>query len=145
MLTATLFGELGVAIDGRPLPPIAGLKPRALLAYLLLVPGRRQRVALAGRFWPDVLDTSARASLRSALWTVRGLAPSAIASAELDHDSPSARKASTAACSSSTGRDSTTTVRARRGASENPRFVAVTVWYSPFAIVPSKEPAVSTV
>src|SRR3954451_10541244 len=42
------------------------------------------------------------ASVSSARCTVRGLALSAIASAELDQDSPSARKASTAACSPST-------------------------------------------
>ncbi len=53
-----------------------------------------------------------------------GSVPSA--RAELDHDSPSVRKASTAACSSSTGRASTTTSRARRGASAKPRFVALT-------------------
>ena len=62
----------------------------------------------------------------SARCTVRWLAPSASASAELDHDSPSARKASTAACSSSTGGASTTTSRAPRGASAKPRFVALT-------------------
>ena len=53
------------------MPPIAGLRPRSLLAYLLLHPGPHPRARLAGRFWPDVLDTSARASLRSALWAVR--------------------------------------------------------------------------
>jgi DNA-binding SARP family transcriptional activator len=53
------------------MPPIAGLRPRALLAWLLLHPGRHSRVRVASRFWPDVLDTSARASLRNALWTVR--------------------------------------------------------------------------
>ena len=39
------------------------------------------------------------------------------ARAELDHDSPSARKANTTACSSSTGRASATIRRARRGTS----------------------------
>ena len=46
--------------------------------------------------------------------------------AELDHDSPSASRASTVAYSFSTGSASTTTSRARRGASAKPRFVAVT-------------------
>ena len=53
------------------MPSTSGLRPRSLLAYLLLNPGPHPRARLAGRFWPDVLDTSARASLRSALWAVR--------------------------------------------------------------------------
>ncbi|MBI2684271.1 MAG: AAA family ATPase [Actinobacteria bacterium] len=71
VLQARLFGPLDVAIDGRPLPELPGLRPRALLAWLLLHPGIHSRARLAARFWPDVLDTSARASLRSALWTIR--------------------------------------------------------------------------
>ncbi len=51
---------------------------------------------------------------------------SAIASAELDHDSPSARKASTAACWSSTGGASTTISPAARSESAKPCFVART-------------------
>ena len=49
-----------------------------------------------------------------------------MASAELDHDSPSARKASTAACGSSTGGANTTISRARSGVSVKPCFVAFT-------------------
>ncbi|MEW6582391.1 MAG: BTAD domain-containing putative transcriptional regulator, partial [Actinomycetota bacterium] len=71
MLQARLFGELAVRIGDRDVPPIPGMRPRALLAYLLLTPGLHPRARVAGRFWPDVLDTSARASLRSALWTIR--------------------------------------------------------------------------
>lgn len=71
MLRAILFGEMRVEIDGRPLPPLPS-RPRALLAYLLLHPVAHPRTRLAGRFWPEVLETSARASLRSALWAVRG-------------------------------------------------------------------------
>ena len=71
MLRARLFGELQVEVDGRPVPPIPGLRPRAVLAFLLLNPGPHTRARLAPRFWPNVLDTSARASLRSALWVVR--------------------------------------------------------------------------
>ncbi|MBY0395605.1 MAG: AfsR/SARP family transcriptional regulator, partial [Thermoleophilia bacterium] len=71
MLRARLLGPLAVEVDGRPLPPLPGLRPRSLLAYLLLAPGPHPRTHLAGAFWPDVLETSARASLRSALWSVR--------------------------------------------------------------------------
>ena len=62
----------------------------------------------------------------SARCTVRALAPIASDSAEVDHDSPSARKASTDACGLSTGGASTTTLRARRGASAKPSVVALT-------------------
>lgn len=71
MLRARLLGPLAVEVDGRPLPPLPGLRPRSLLAHLLLAPGPHPRTRLAGAFWPDVLETSARASLRSALWSVR--------------------------------------------------------------------------
>lgn len=86
MLRARLFGGMSVEVDGRPLPPIPGLKPRSLLAYLLLHPGTHPRSRLAGRFWPDVLETSARASLRSALWTVRGVFDEIDAGEYLDAD-----------------------------------------------------------
>ena len=42
-----------------------------MFAYLALAPRPVTRGELAGRFWPDVLDQSARASLRSALWVLR--------------------------------------------------------------------------
>ena len=71
MLHARLFGPLRLAIDEQPVPDLPGLRPRALLAYLLLRPGPHARAHLAAAFWPDVLDTSARASLRSALHTIR--------------------------------------------------------------------------
>ena len=67
MLRARLFGALSLEVDGRPVPQIAGLKPRSVLAWLLVNPGPHARAHVAARFWPDVLDTSARASLRSAL------------------------------------------------------------------------------
>jgi DNA-binding SARP family transcriptional activator/tetratricopeptide (TPR) repeat protein len=71
MLRARLFGSLAVEVDRRLAPEIAGLRPRALLAWLLFEPGPHARAHVAARFWPDVLDTSARASLRNALSTVR--------------------------------------------------------------------------
>ena len=71
MLRARLFGDLTVSMDDRPVPPIHGLRPRSLLAFLLVHPGMHPRTRVAGRFWPDVLETSARASLRSALWSIR--------------------------------------------------------------------------
>ena len=49
----------------------ASQRPWALFAYLALAPAGASRNELATRFWPDVLDESARASLRSALWALR--------------------------------------------------------------------------
>jgi DNA-binding SARP family transcriptional activator/tetratricopeptide (TPR) repeat protein len=67
MLRVRVLGEL--ELEG--LAPPAGRRGRALLAYLALNPGPQPRVALAARFWPDVLDESARTSLRGALADVR--------------------------------------------------------------------------
>ena len=70
MLRVRLVGEVGVEVDGehRRLP---NGRPLSLLGWLALNPGVHARTAVAPRFWPDVLDESARASLRSALWTLR--------------------------------------------------------------------------
>ena len=89
-------------------------------------PGTEGVIQRRARPRPNDWTLPAEASESSARCTVRWLLPSARASAELDHDSPSARKASTVACSSSTGRASTTRSRARRGAIANPSFVALT-------------------
>jgi len=70
MLRLRLIGDIAAEIDGdvRPLPPG---RPRALLSWLALRPGLQPRTTVASVFWPDVLDDSARASLRSALWALR--------------------------------------------------------------------------
>ena len=57
--------------DGADLAPPASKRARALLAFLALNPGAQSRGRLAARFWPDVLDGSARASLRVALTELR--------------------------------------------------------------------------
>ena len=46
-------------------------KTELLLAYLALHPDPHSREKLAARFWPDVPDAAARASLRNALSTLR--------------------------------------------------------------------------
>ena len=55
---------------GAPDPP-ASRRARELLGWLALHPGRHARAAVAARFWPDVLDASARASLRTTLHELR--------------------------------------------------------------------------
>ena len=86
MLRARLFGPMTIEVDGRAVPEIAGLRPRALLAWLLLDPGAHARAHVAARFWPDVLDTSARASLRNALSTIRAALEAAGAVHYLESD-----------------------------------------------------------
>ena len=71
MLRVSVLGRMGVERDGKELPAPASRRAWSLLAYLALHPGPQSRGELAARFWPDVLDASARASLRSAVWSLR--------------------------------------------------------------------------
>jgi DNA-binding SARP family transcriptional activator len=71
MLAVQLLGELTVEADGRPVAPPQSRRAWSLLAWLALHPGEHARGAVAARFWPEVLDSSARASLRSAAWSLR--------------------------------------------------------------------------
>ena len=67
------------APTAREIAPPASKRARAVLAYLALNPGPQPRGRLAARFWPDVLDESARASLRVALTELRqALGPAAV-------------------------------------------------------------------
>ena len=65
-----LFGTLAVEVEGEEVALPPG-RPSSLFAWLAVHPGLHPRRELAGRFWPEVLDSSARASLRSALWALR--------------------------------------------------------------------------
>ncbi|MBP2328363.1 tetratricopeptide (TPR) repeat protein [Kibdelosporangium banguiense] len=71
-LAVRLFGAFEVVADGTPVVLPRQRKACELLAWLAVHPGQHARSRLAARFWPDVLDASARASLRSAIWTLRG-------------------------------------------------------------------------
>jgi len=71
MLRIHAVGGFRVEVDGRDRTSAAPDRASALLAWLALNPGRHRRSAVAAHFWPDVLDESARASLRSALWSLR--------------------------------------------------------------------------
>jgi DNA-binding SARP family transcriptional activator len=71
VLCVRLLGELRLQVDGEAVPAPAGRPVRALLAWLALHPGRHSRADVAAALWPDVLDRSARASLRTALSTLR--------------------------------------------------------------------------
>jgi DNA-binding SARP family transcriptional activator len=71
VLRVRVFGRMVVESGGEEVPAPAARRAWSLLAYLALHPGPQPRGALAARFWPDVLDASARASLRSAVWSLR--------------------------------------------------------------------------
>jgi DNA-binding SARP family transcriptional activator len=71
MLAVRVLGPMRVEVDGQPLAAPASRRAWSLLAYLALHPGRHRRSDVAARFWPEVLDASARQSLRSATWALR--------------------------------------------------------------------------
>jgi DNA-binding SARP family transcriptional activator len=71
MLRVALIGELAAEGDGRAIAPPASRRAWGLLGFLALHPGLHARSSVAARFWPDVLDASARQSMRSALWALR--------------------------------------------------------------------------
>jgi DNA-binding SARP family transcriptional activator len=78
VLEVRLAGGLALRTGGAELPPPASRRARAVLAYLALRPGAHARARLAAQFWPDVLDESARTSLRAALSELRrALGPAA--------------------------------------------------------------------
>lgn len=66
-----MLGGLEVELNGTAIDSHASQRPWALFAYLALAARPVTRAELANAFWPDVLDQSARASLRSALWALR--------------------------------------------------------------------------
>jgi DNA-binding SARP family transcriptional activator len=70
VMRVRLVGEVAVERDGLSRTPPPG-RPLSLLGWLALNPGLHPRADVAPRFWPDVLDESARASLRSAVWALR--------------------------------------------------------------------------
>ena len=78
MMRVFLGGGLRLEADAGVLSPPASRRARGVLAYLALHPGPHTRAQLAARFWPDVLDESARTSLRAALSELRrALGPAA--------------------------------------------------------------------
>src|SRR3954447_15791364 len=58
-------------VDGTEVPPPPSRRARSLLAWLALPPGEHPRSEVAALFWPDVLEASARTSLRGALLELR--------------------------------------------------------------------------
>ena len=71
MVRFWVLGRFAIELDGAAVDPPRSRHGRSLLAWLALHPGAHSRARVAARFWPEVLDSSARASLRVALSEVR--------------------------------------------------------------------------
>ncbi len=71
MLRVRVLGDLTIEVDGRTVEPPSSRRARALLGLLVVDRRMHPRSTLGARFWPDVLDESARTSLRSALSALR--------------------------------------------------------------------------
>jgi DNA-binding SARP family transcriptional activator/Tfp pilus assembly protein PilF len=71
VLRVQVLGDLTVELDRTAITLPSSAKARAVLGWLALHPGMQPRSSVAARLWPDVLDASARASLRSAVWALR--------------------------------------------------------------------------
>jgi DNA-binding SARP family transcriptional activator len=71
VLRICLLGGVHAESDGRPVPAPASRRAEALLGWLALHPGLHSRAEVAARLWPDVVDASARQSMRSAIWSLR--------------------------------------------------------------------------
>ena len=71
MLEVRLLGKFEIKYDKAPIP-ISSRPAQSLFAYLILNAGTaHRREKLAGLFWPDSLEETARDNLRHALWRVR--------------------------------------------------------------------------
>jgi adenylate cyclase len=71
-LTISLLGPLQVILDGEPVTAFESDKVRALLAYLAVEADRpHRRETLAGLFWPERPERSARHNLSQALFNLR--------------------------------------------------------------------------
>ncbi|MFQ5942290.1 MAG: AAA family ATPase [Anaerolineales bacterium] len=71
MLEVRLLGQFSLHREGERLE-IPSRPAQSLFAYLILNSGiQHRRERLAGMFWPDSLESSARNNLRQALWRIR--------------------------------------------------------------------------
>jgi DNA-binding SARP family transcriptional activator len=71
MVRFWVLGGFTIELDGTAVEPPRSRHARSLLAWLALHPGAHSRARVAARFWPEVRDSSARASLRVALSELR--------------------------------------------------------------------------
>jgi DNA-binding SARP family transcriptional activator len=70
-VSVRVLGEISVDADGEPVVLPDSLRAVALLGWLAIHPGLRSRSEIASALWPDVPDSAARSSARTALWALR--------------------------------------------------------------------------
>jgi predicted ATPase/DNA-binding SARP family transcriptional activator len=70
-ISVRVLGEIAIDINGSSVALPASLRAVALLGWLATHYGPRPRSEIASSLWPDVPDSSARNSVRSALWSLR--------------------------------------------------------------------------
>jgi predicted ATPase/DNA-binding SARP family transcriptional activator len=70
-ISVRVLGEITIGINGSSVALPASLRAVELLGWLATHPGPRPRSEIASSLWPDVPDSSARNSVRSALWSLR--------------------------------------------------------------------------
>ena len=70
-ISVRVLGEIAIDINGSSVALPASLRAVSLLGWLATHPGPRPRSEIASSLWPDVPDSSARNSVRSALWSLR--------------------------------------------------------------------------
>jgi DNA-binding SARP family transcriptional activator/tetratricopeptide (TPR) repeat protein len=71
VLRLWLCGRLAAEFDGVRLAMPTSERAQALLGFLALHPGPHPRTELAALLWPDHSGAKARASLRTAIWSLR--------------------------------------------------------------------------
>lgn len=86
MLHVRVLGRLEADWDGSDVGPSESRRAWGLLGWMALNPGLYERSVVAATLWPDVLDSSARSSLRSALWSLRRALGPAAAAVVADRD-----------------------------------------------------------
>jgi DNA-binding SARP family transcriptional activator len=87
MLRLRLLGPVTAEDDGRPLAMPSSERARALIGWLGLHRGTHPRGVVAAQLWPDTPEASARANLRTAVWSIRqawGAAADAIVASRLE-------------------------------------------------------------
>src|SRR5664279_2967518 len=71
MLRVWLVGNLAIEWNGETMPVPSVERARALIGYLALHAGPQPRAQVAAALWGDAPEDAARASLRTALWSIR--------------------------------------------------------------------------
>jgi DNA-binding SARP family transcriptional activator/tetratricopeptide (TPR) repeat protein len=70
-VSVRVLGEMGIDVDGGSVALPDSLRAVALLGWLATHAGSRSRSEIASALWPDVTDSAARSSVRTALWALR--------------------------------------------------------------------------